>query len=318
MRHARRRPDVPPDATPRRSRCAAHTRLRWRSSMRRTTARRRRPLRSWCDETAALGDLVERAQRVVELHDVQLLKLVEHRPVLAFRRGVLRIVLEDLEPATVQSEVDATAAERAVEFQVVRLTLQPAAVMVAMGASGSMSATAWSTVGRRCGPNSVTLTRRTRAPSARRRRACRAGRRSRGASSGCRHWPYSPLPPVAWAFQGRQVRVDHPFTRPGLNILDAGVSGDLPVAIGSERDDPAGEPSRRTGADAAVDDGIRPLEVDVDVVAGRVEVPGADAGRAAADLGEAQPLRSEEPPQVALVPMPSASFTRWPSSRSCR
>ena len=97
--------------------CAAHTRLRWRSSMRRTTARapptapvvvRRR--------SAALCDLVERAQRVVELHDVQLLKLVEHRPVLEFRRGVLRIVLEDLEPATVQPEVDATAAERAVQF----------------------------------------------------------------------------------------------------------------------------------------------------------------------------------------------------------
>ena len=63
---------------------------------------------------------------MVELHDVQLLKLVEHRPVLELRRGVLRIELEDLEPATVQSEVDATAAERTVEFPVVRFTFQPA------------------------------------------------------------------------------------------------------------------------------------------------------------------------------------------------
>ena len=52
------------------------------------------------------------------------------------------------------------------------------------------------------------------------------------------------------------------------------------------------------GADAAVDDRVRPLAVEVEVVAGGVEVPGTDAGRAAADLGELQSLRTEEPLHV--------------------
>ena len=47
-----------------------------------------------------------------------------------------------------------------------------------------------------------------------------------------------------------------------------------------------------------MDDGHRPLAVDVDVVAGGVEVPAAHAGRAAADLGEVQPLRPGEPLHV--------------------
>ena len=77
-------------------------------------------------QTAALGHLVQRSQRVVELNDVELLKLVEHRSVLALRRGVLRIELEDLEPPTVQPEVDATAAERPVQLAVVGLPFKPA------------------------------------------------------------------------------------------------------------------------------------------------------------------------------------------------
>ena len=71
---------------------------------------------------------------------------------------------------------------------------------------------------------------------------------------------------------------------------------------------------RRDGAGpiVAVHDRVGPLAVEVDVVAGRVEVPGADAGRAAADLGEPQPLRPEEPLHVrgATCRCPSASLTR--------
>ena len=57
---------------------------------------------------------------------------------------------------------------------------------------------------------------------------------------------------------------------------------------------------RRDGrcADVAVDDGHRPLAVDVDVVARRVEVPAPHARRPAADLGELQALGPGEPLHV--------------------
>ena len=72
----------------------------------------------------------------------------------------------------------------------------------------------------------------------------------------------------------------------------------MPVALGAQRDDAGGELPRRLCTHRAVDDRVRPLAVEVDVVAGGVEVPGADARRAAADLGELQPLRPEEPLHV--------------------
>ena len=58
--------------------------------------------------------------------------------------------------------------------------------------------------------------------------------------------------------------------------------------------------NRRDGCrrDVAVDDGHRPLAVDVDVVARGVQVPAAHAGRTAPDLREVQPLRAGEPLHV--------------------
>ena len=58
--------------------------------------------------------------------------------------------------------------------------------------------------------------------------------------------------------------------------------------------------NRRDGAlrRLPVDDRVGPLAIDVDVVAGRVEVPRANARRPAADLGELEALRPDEPLHV--------------------
>src|SRR6185436_20914781 len=95
-----------------------------------------------------------------------------------------------------------------------------------------------------------------------------------------------------------QVCVDHPLAHAGLRLVDAGVAADVSVAVGPQRDDPGGELPRGPRTDVPVHDRLRPGAVEVEVVARRVEVPRADAGWPAADLGEPQPLRAEEPLHV--------------------
>ena len=69
----------------------------------------------------------------------------------------------------------------------------------------------------------------------------------------------------------------------------------VPSRSGPQRDDPGGEPAGRLRGDVPVDDRVGPLAVDVDVVAGGVEVPGARRPAAGTDLGEVEPLGPEEP-----------------------
>ena len=83
-----------------------------------------------------------------------------------------------------------------------------------------------------------------------------------------------------------------------LDLVDTRVPGDRPVLLGAQRDDAGRVLPRRLPPDLPVDDRVGPLAVDVEVVGGRVEVPGAHAGRPAADLAELQPLRAEEPLHV--------------------
>src|ERR1700733_13418856 len=92
--------------------------------------------------------------------------------------------------------------------------------------------------------------------------------------------------------------VDDPRAVALVHLPGSRVAGDAAVLIGSQRDYPAGVTARRHRAGLAVHDRHRPLAVDVDLFAGRVEVPGPDPGRTAADLGELQPLRAEEPLHV--------------------
>src|SRR4051794_14341603 len=83
---------------------------------------------------------------------------------------------------------------------------------------------------------------------------------------------------------GREVPVDDPLAVPVLDVVDAAVALDLATAIGAKGDDP-----RRVGPAHlvlwhAMRDDVRPLPIDVDIVACRVEVPAADPGRPTADL----------------------------------
>ena len=75
---------------------------------------------------AAPGDLAQRAQHPVELHEVQLLQLGERGAVLALGLGVLRVALQHVQPAGVQGQVDAAAVEQPVQLGVVGLAFLPA------------------------------------------------------------------------------------------------------------------------------------------------------------------------------------------------
>src|SRR5438876_7228563 len=89
--------------------------------------------------------------------------------------------------------------------------------------------------------------------------------------------------------------VDDPAAETPMHFVHALVAGDDAVAIRPQRDDAGGESARERLAGLAPDDRHRPLAVDVELVAGRVQVPGAHAGRTAADLAELEPLGSREP-----------------------
>src|ERR1019366_9745549 len=78
-------------------------------------------------------------------------------------------------------------------------------------------------------------------------------------------------------------------------LVDTVVVADRAVAVRTQRDDPGGTTSGERPVHAMMDDRVRPFPVDVDVVPGRVEIPGAHARRAAADLAETQTLGTEEP-----------------------
>jgi hypothetical protein len=69
---------------------------------------------------------VDRAERRVELHEVELLELVDDRLVVQSRAGELAVTLVHVEPATVQPEVGAAATEQPVQLAVVGLAFLPA------------------------------------------------------------------------------------------------------------------------------------------------------------------------------------------------
>src|SRR5215207_3305892 len=79
----------------------------------------------------------------------------------------------------------------------------------------------------------------------------------------------------------RQVRIDHPFTRPRSDVVNTGVTGDLAVVVGPQRHDAGGVASGRTGSDVIVHDGVGPLAVEVQIVANRIQIPGTHARRTA-------------------------------------
>src|SRR5207244_2490476 len=83
-----------------------------------------------------------------------------------------------------------------------------------------------------------------------------------------------------------------------VDLVDALVAGDDAVAIGPERDDARGEAARERLAGLAPDHRHGPLAIDVEFVGSCVEIPGAHARRAAADLAELEPLGSREPLHV--------------------
>src|SRR4029453_10602226 len=93
----------------------------------------------------------------------------------------------------------------------------------------------------------------------------------------------------------RQARVDHPLAGPSLDVLSTGITGDMAVMIRSQRHYAGGVASGWAGSDVVVHDGVGPFPIQVEVIADRVQVPGSDSGRAAADFGEPQALRTEEP-----------------------
>src|SRR5680860_1846659 len=95
-----------------------------------------------------------------------------------------------------------------------------------------------------------------------------------------------------------KVRVEDPLAVPVLDRLHAGVAADMSVALGPQGDDAGGELSGGLAGHRAVHDRARPLAIQVEIVPGGVEVPGAHPRRATADLGELQPLGSEEPLHV--------------------
>ena len=87
------------------------------------------------------------------------------------------------------------------------------------------------------------------------------------------------------------------------------------VALGAQGDHPGREAARGRLRRAPVHDRHRPLAIDVDVVAGGVEVPRAHARWPATDLREAQPLGPKNHSMcVADVPIPSSGSTRRPSA----
>src|ERR1043166_1350348 len=88
----------------------------------------------------------------------------------------------------------------------------------------------------------------------------------------------------------REVRVDHPAAELLLQRFLAVVAGDRAVAVGAQRAPAGAEPAARALAYAAEHDRLGPGAVEVELVGGAVEVPDADAGRPAADLGDTQPL----------------------------
>ena len=146
-------------------------------------------------------------QHRVELHEVQLLQLVERGAVLALGGGVLRVALQHVQPAA------RTAA---------RLTLRPSSSASSSASSGSRSCQPAVTIATGPAPSSAAtadpawadaadpdvtrrwtaLTRRARAPCGRRRRACRAARRSRGGACARRRWPSTRPRPAASACPG--------------------------------------------------------------------------------------------------------------------
>ena len=243
-----------------------------------------------------------------------------------------------------------TSVQPAVEVQVAAATLQTwrrarrrrlsrscqPAVTVATGPSGATERTTAPTVVRnRCGPSRTVFTR-----GSWRHQRC-LDRVVTGAQPACT-WTVRPTS-SSMPRSGVVVGVAHPDPGvghvAGLDGLGAGadvrqvgvddpvavarrwissrprVALDLPVVVGAQRDDAGGVRARHRGAPAtAVHDGVRPLAVDVDVVGGGVEVPGADARRAAADLGEAQTLRARRttPCGSPRCRCPSASMTRLP------
>ena len=69
--------------------------------------------------TGALHDGVHRSKGVIELDEVELLQLVEHCPVLRLGPRELAVAFEDVEPATVQLEIDAAPRQQPLELLVV-------------------------------------------------------------------------------------------------------------------------------------------------------------------------------------------------------
>ena len=73
----------------------------------------------------ALRDGVDRAKGMIELHEIELLQLVEDCAVLRLGGCELAVAFEDVQPATVQLEVDASALQKRLELLVVRLAFLP-------------------------------------------------------------------------------------------------------------------------------------------------------------------------------------------------
>jgi len=77
-----------------------------------------RPEGAW-SLTGALHDGVHRSKGVIDLHEVELLKFVENRTVNRLGPRKLAVAFEDVEPATVQLEVDAPPRQQPLQFLVV-------------------------------------------------------------------------------------------------------------------------------------------------------------------------------------------------------
>ena len=87
-------------------------------------------------------------------------------------------------------------------------------------------------------------------------------------------------------------------TVPAVDVVEPGVAVDRAVRVRAQGDDAGGVLPRHRPLRRPVDDRVCPLAVDVDVVGGGVQVPGADPRRPAADLGEPQALGPVEPLHV--------------------
>jgi hypothetical protein len=183
---------------------------------------------------------------------------------------------------------------------------------------GTSDAVTVSSVGRRCGPSSVTLTMHKRAACGLRCRASRAARRSRDAASARTRWPCTR--PTGWVGVpggGRWASMTHsPCSRCSSSTPS---SRDLAVPVGAQRDYPGRVPARRRRAGLAVGDRVRPRAVDVHVVARGVQVPGPTPGGRQPISENFSPFGPKNHSMcVADVPIPRAAMTRAPSRAARR